>query len=256
MKLLYYLLAPGLLAACNPASESTKLAAPTGPAAPPTVYSSIVCDGFGYEGSGPDHVFGMAELLGGGRCSWYCERTLVTLPYVGGQPVPQREQDVSPNAQRLFDWETRQPALFSQPLITSLNWTLGLGPDPIVSGINGDNYVRLTAEELSEIGFGGLLLVNGDISSAASYQRYARLKAGRLFMDDTCVAVVHFADTPKVQWLRLNRLHMLDTLSRRQLRLQVTEVYPGQQDERLAIAELQLDGAGGHSTSFRACPGR
>ena len=164
--------------------------------------------------------------------------------------MPRTQKEVSPNANRLLNWDNQRPALFAHPLATSLNWSMGLGINPAIDTL----YSRLTAEDAKDTGFGGLLLINGDISSPAAYQRYARLKAGRLFVDDTCVAVVRFADSPKVQWVRLNRLFALDTLHQRQLRLQITEVYPGKQDARLAIAELQPDGAGGHSVSPRQCP--
>lgn len=216
---------------------------------PPTI-TSVVCNGFERSGNGVSSVFGKRTLLDG-ACSWYCNRYLVTLPYVGGTLIPHTEAEVSAKVRRLSDGQTQTHALFAQPLTTSLNWTLGLGPDPIFH----EKYTRLTAEELDGIGFGGLLVANGNRRSATDYQRYARLKAARLFVDDTCVAILHFADTPRVQWLKMNRLFALDTLHQRRLRLQVTAVYPGRQSTQLAISELQLDGAGGHSISYRMCPG-
>jgi hypothetical protein len=232
------------LLACGSEPKHTQKEVPMLPA-----INSVVCEGYDYEGKGPGRFFAHEELTG--ACSWYCNPNLVTLPYVGGAPVPRTAKEVNPNVGRLLDWDNRTPALFVRPLTTSLQWSMGLGVNPAVDSV----YSRLTAEDAHDTGFGGLLLINGAISSPAAYQRYARLKAGQLFVDDTCVAVVHFADTPKVQWIRLNRLFMLDTLHRRQLRIQITEVYPGQQDTRLAITELQPDGAGGHSTSHRLCPG-
>lgn len=215
--------------------------------APPTI-TSVICSGYEYRGKGPSRFFAHEQLTG--ACSWYCDPNLVVLPYVGGAPVPRTQKEVNPNANRLLNWDNQKPALVAHPLATSLNWSMGMGINPAADTM----FSRLTTEELSEVGFGGLLLINGDISSPAAFQRYARLKAGRLFVDDTCVAVVRFADSPKVQWIRLNRLFALDTLHQRQLRLQITEVYPGRQDNRLAIAELQPDGAGGHSVSPRLCP--
>ncbi len=215
--------------------------------APPTI-TSVICSGYEYRGKGPSRFFAHEQLTG--ACSWYCNPHLMVLPYVGGAPVPRTQKEVNPNANRLLNWDNQRPALFAHPLTTSLNWSIGLGINPAADSM----YSRLTAEDINDTGFGGLLLINGDISSPAAYQRYARLKAGRLFVDDTCVAVVRFADSPKVQWIRLSRLFALDTLRQRQLRLQITEVYPGKQDNRLAIAELQPDGAGGHSVSPRLCP--
>ena len=219
-----------LLLACSAEPQPGKKAVPT----PPTV-NSVVCKEY-------------TSHITGGACSWYCNPGLITIAFTDSTHIPYRASGETPNARRLLNWETDTAALFAQPLATTLQWKVGLGPFAA-----GGPFSRLSADDLENRQFGGFVLINGDVSSQAAYHKYARLKAGRLTVNGNCVALLRFADSPDAQIIRLPETYPLDTLYLSHIKLKVTEVYPGQQDSRLAIAEMQLDGTGSHSATAEVC---
>ena len=233
-----HLLAKGALAAtiavsllaCSSEVQRAKKAMP----APPVV-NSVVCKEF-------------TSHITGGACSWYCNPSLITIAFTDSTRIPYRASEQTPNTRRLLNWETDTAALFAQPLATTLQWKVGLGPFAA-----GGPFSRMSTDELESRQFGGFVLLNGDVSSTAAYQKYARLKAGRLLVNGTCVALLRFADSPDAQIIRLPETYPLDTLYLSHIKLRITEVYPGQYDSRLAIAEMQLDGTGSHSATGEMC---
>jgi len=169
----------------------------------------------------------------GSACSFFCNTDIVTKYAIN--------DNTKDSLKSIFDFNNQTAEFFQNPLDKTLNITTNLKKQYIFE--NDTMYA----------GVCGILLHNGDISSADAYYNYQRLKKVEIEINGENLGFAYLYDTPKVQYIHFGKCEQLEVTSKLSIKLTFKTFYESKKYNALALSELQLDGYGGHSLTIRRC---
>ena len=95
----------------------------------------------------------------------------------------------------------------------------------------------------SEIQINGFYLFNGYRKSKESWERNARVKKMKMYINGEPQAIVEFEDSYQLQSVSFYAIELKNNLK---IRLEILDIYPGSMYSDLAISELKLKGVHHH----------
>ncbi len=169
-------------------------------------------------------------------CSWTCN------PYIRFHfQIPGEDTSAS----RLIDYKTLSSGVINAPI-----------KKKIIGEVSLDRYLpgeKISKKEIRDVYLRGFLIANGNRGSREEYLRYSRLKKIQLYIQDRLIGSILLQDTPEIQYVDFGEFYRLRLRKKIMVTIEIEEVYPGDQGKALSIAEIQMDGSGGHSMTSKFC---